>query len=164
MFKIRTLMSFNYHDGTADKGSGGGTHICIYIYHFNVFVVRDKAKQLLDLLNDNDRIREEREKARRLRDKYIGIGSNRGTFGGYNGGGGYGGNGGGYNDTGGGYNGGGYNGNRSGYSGSGYTDKYDDAPYDNKSPSYDKRRESYDKKDLTSRRYSDDREEPRYEN
>jgi hypothetical protein len=35
--------------------------------------VREKAKQLVELLNDTARIREEREKARALRDKYVGI-------------------------------------------------------------------------------------------
>ena len=37
-------------------------------------VVREKAKQIIELLNDNERIRDEREKARRLRDKYVGVG------------------------------------------------------------------------------------------
>ncbi len=35
--------------------------------------MREKAKQLVELLNDTARIREEREKARALRDKYVGI-------------------------------------------------------------------------------------------
>ena len=35
--------------------------------------VREKAKQLVELLNVTARIREEREKARALRDKYVGI-------------------------------------------------------------------------------------------
>ena len=35
--------------------------------------MREKAKQLVELLNDTSRIREEREKARALRDKYVGI-------------------------------------------------------------------------------------------
>lgn len=64
MFKIRSLSSFNYNDGVSgDKGTG----------------IRDKAKSILDMLNDNDKIREEREKSRRLKDKYIGIGKNGGS-------------------------------------------------------------------------------------
>ncbi|CAM9573133.1 unnamed protein product [Chrysoparadoxa australica] len=59
--RIRMLSDFNYYEGSQDKGSG----------------VREKSKQLLDLLKSNDRIREEREKARALRDKFVGI-SNRG--------------------------------------------------------------------------------------
>lgn len=56
--------------------------------------VRERAKQLVELLGDNERIREEREKARRLRDKFVGIGVHGGVRGiggaleGYEGGGG----------------------------------------------------------------------------
>ena len=42
--------------------------------------VREKAKQIIELLNDNERIRDEREKARRLRDKYVGVGSEGSKF------------------------------------------------------------------------------------
>lgn len=47
-------------------------------YYILPFVVRDKAKQLLELLNNNDLIREEREKSRKMREKFVGIGSSRG--------------------------------------------------------------------------------------
>lgn len=71
MFKLRHLSGFSYHDGSVDRGTG----------------VRDKAKQLVDMLNDNDMIRTEREKAGRLRNKYVGIGSGigGGMGGGYSG-------------------------------------------------------------------------------
>lgn len=59
--------------------------------------VREKSKQLIDLLKDNELIREEREKARKLRDKYVGLGSGGGFSGG-----GYGGS---YSSGGGGYGG-----------------------------------------------------------
>ncbi|CAN0336310.1 unnamed protein product, partial [Phaeothamnion confervicola] len=73
LHRIRMLAdSFNYYEGHLDKGSG----------------VREKSKQLIDLLASNDAIRDEREKARKLRDKFVGIGSGGG-------GGGYGGSGGG---------------------------------------------------------------------
>ncbi len=36
--------------------------------------VREKSKQLVELLNDTSRIREERAKTRELRSKYVGIG------------------------------------------------------------------------------------------
>lgn len=45
--------------------------------------VREKAKTLLELLSSNDAIRQEREKARNLRDKFVGIGSTSSGFGGY---------------------------------------------------------------------------------
>jgi hypothetical protein len=57
LFRIRTLTDFTHHQDGGDKGAG----------------VREKAKALVELLNDNLRIREEREQARRLRDKYVGI-------------------------------------------------------------------------------------------
>lgn len=43
--------------------------------------VREKAKALIELLGDNERIRDERDKARRLRDKFVGIGATGGTTG-----------------------------------------------------------------------------------
>jgi len=88
--KLRSLNNFNYYEGTVDRGIG----------------VKEKAKQIIEMLSDNDQIREEREKAKNLRDKF---GGNRNTggeqYGGYGGssgsGGGYsGGGGGGYGDSG----------------------------------------------------------------
>ena len=74
------------YEGTIDRGSG----------------VREKSKQLVELLVSNEMIRTEREKASNLRNKFVGIGNNgsRGstgpTSGGYSGsGGGNGGGGGG---------------------------------------------------------------------
>jgi hypothetical protein len=43
--------------------------------------VREKARQLVELLNDTAKIREERNKARELRNKYVGIGQEHGSFG-----------------------------------------------------------------------------------
>jgi epsin len=55
---LRSLDRFNYHEGTVDRGLG----------------VREKAKQLVDILGDDDRIREERMRARQLREKFAGRG------------------------------------------------------------------------------------------
>lgn len=98
---LRSYQEYNFFEGSADKGGG----------------VREKAKQLIDLLSNNESIRDEREKARKLRDKFVGIGSGGGGGGG---GGGYRGFG---NDSGS-YSGGGGGGSHSGsgsdrYSGSG---------------------------------------------
>jgi epsin len=76
MFKIRALQEYNYYEQSIDKGSG----------------VREKSKQVVDLLGNNDAIRSEREKARALRNKFVGIDSRNvqggsGGYGGYNGGG-----------------------------------------------------------------------------
>lgn len=70
----------------------------VFVVFFFFSAVREKSKQVIELLKDNEMIREEREKSRKLRDKYVGLGS---------GGGGYSGGGGGYSGGGGGYSGGG---------------------------------------------------------
>lgn len=54
--------------------------------------MRQKAKEILDLIGDDERLRDERRKSRKLKDKFVGIS---------------GGGGGGYSDYGGGYSGGG---------------------------------------------------------
>lgn len=71
---LRSLDRFNYYEGTVDRGQG----------------VREKAKQITDMLGDDERIREERMKARQLREKFAGrsmTNSNSGVGGGGGGGG-----------------------------------------------------------------------------
>ena len=57
IYKIRSLENFSFFEGSIDKGSG----------------VREKSKQISELLGSNDMIRSEREKARTLRNKFVGI-------------------------------------------------------------------------------------------
>eukprot|EP00531_Pseudo-nitzschia_arenysensis_P015679 CAMPEP_0116151966 /NCGR_PEP_ID=MMETSP0329-20121206/20392_1 /TAXON_ID=697910 /ORGANISM="Pseudo-nitzschia arenysensis, Strain B593" /LENGTH=350 /DNA_ID=CAMNT_0003648641 /DNA_START=93 /DNA_END=1142 /DNA_ORIENTATION=- len=73
---LRSLGQFNYYEGTIDRGLG----------------VREKSKQILEVLSDDDRVREERQKARKLREKFgnfnkgssgIGGGGNASGQGGY---------------------------------------------------------------------------------
>ena len=64
---LRSLQQFNYYEGTVDRGLG----------------VREKSKQIMELLSDDERIREERQKAKKLREKFGG-----GKMGGVSGGGG----------------------------------------------------------------------------
>ncbi|KAL3762076.1 hypothetical protein ACHAW5_002589 [Stephanodiscus triporus] len=76
---LRNLDRFNYYEGTVDRGVG----------------VREKSKQVVDILQDDERIREERQKARHLREKFSGRGAVAGGGGGGgDGGGGRGGDGG----------------------------------------------------------------------
>ena len=56
-YTLRPLQDYNFYEGTVDKGSG----------------VREKSKSLIELLGSNEQIRSEREKARQLRHKFIGI-------------------------------------------------------------------------------------------
>ena len=51
---LRALHRFNYYEGTIDRGVG----------------VREKSKQLVEILGDDERIREERQKARKMREKF----------------------------------------------------------------------------------------------
>jgi epsin len=59
VYKVRSLENFNFYEGTVDRGSG----------------VREKSKQIVELLGSNDMIREERAKANNLRNKFVGIGN-----------------------------------------------------------------------------------------
>jgi epsin len=63
---LRNLDRFNYYEGTVDRGVG----------------VREKSKQVVEILQDDERIREERQKARHLREKFSGRGSVAGGGGG----------------------------------------------------------------------------------
>lgn len=120
---IRSLQDYNYYEGNADKGSG----------------VREKSKQLIDLLGNNEYIREEREKARRLREKFVGISSDTAGYGGGyggSGGGGYGGSS--YSSGGGGY------GNSGIGSGSGYGGRYDSGSYSSRNSGTTGRYDDYD--------------------
>ena len=106
---LRALFNFNYYEGTVDRGQG----------------VREKSKQVVELIGDDERIREERTKAKQLREKFggnMGGASNTGSMSGIGGGGsGYAGYG---NDNSGGYSGsggGGYGDSGIGSSG-GYSD------------------------------------------
>ena len=64
-FRVRQLQEFNYYEEKLDRGQG----------------VREKAKQLVDLLADSSVIRDSRENAKRLRDKFVGHGSGNGYSG-----------------------------------------------------------------------------------
>ncbi|KAF7974754.1 hypothetical protein HWV62_11341 [Athelia sp. TMB] len=117
---IKMLRNFHYID---DKGKDEGIN------------VRNRSRELTELLSDVEKIRGERRKAKANKHKYTGVGNDGGSFGGFSGGGGggsrYGGfgsetggvgsfsGGGGSGSYGGEYSGGGYNGGGGGGGGSG---------------------------------------------
>ncbi len=70
---LRSLHRFNYYEGTVDRGLG----------------VREKSKQLVEILGDDERVREERQKAKKLREKFGGNLGGVSSGGGGGGGGGY---------------------------------------------------------------------------
>lgn len=77
LIEIQTLTEFQHIEEDKDVGLS----------------VRERAKQVIELLHDDKRIKIEREKAKTNRDKYVGVGNEgRGQYGG----GQYGGGGGGY--------------------------------------------------------------------
>ena len=71
---LRTLGQFNYYEGTIDRGLG----------------VREKSKQILEMISDDERVREERQKARKLREKFGQANATASSGGGGGGMGGYG--------------------------------------------------------------------------
>lgn len=107
---LRALFNFNYYEGTTDRGIG----------------VREKSKLIVELIGDDERVREERTKAAQLREKF---GGNLGGVSSSGGGSGYG------KSSYSGYGNddyGGYNGGNNGYgdsgigSSSGYGGRYND--------------------------------------
>jgi len=79
LFRLKSLCDYAAYEGSADKGAG----------------IRSKAAALVEMLQDNARVRSEREAARTLRAKLVGINQKGGLpsedrFGGGGGGGSYG--------------------------------------------------------------------------
>ena len=84
-FEIGNFTSYSAMEDNRDKGAG----------------IRDKAKELLDMLKDASKLKQLREVADRNKDKYVGVGHAGGGYG-NSGGGSYGGRGGGGSGGGGG--------------------------------------------------------------
>ena len=59
MYKIRSLQDFNFSENGTDRGQG----------------VRDRARSICELLSDPEKLQQEREFARKTRDKLHGTGS-----------------------------------------------------------------------------------------
>jgi len=51
---LKAMTQFNYYEGTIDRGLG----------------VREKSKQIMEILTDDERVREERQKSKKLRQKF----------------------------------------------------------------------------------------------
>ena len=47
--------------------------VSILHVHFVLWTVRQKAKELVEFVQDDDRVREERRKAKKTKDKYVGM-------------------------------------------------------------------------------------------
>lgn len=64
---LRALQNFTYHD---ERGKDQGIN------------VRNKAKELVSFVRDNERLRDERKKAKKAKNKYVGMSSEDAKFGG----------------------------------------------------------------------------------
>eukprot|EP01071_Lankesteria_metandrocarpae_P005786 Lankesteria_metandrocarpae@DN4129_c0_g1_i1.p1 len=58
LHRLKTFMDFHYSDQGVDKGAG----------------IRKKAKEMQEMLNDSTLLKQEREKARKNRNRYVGYG------------------------------------------------------------------------------------------
>ncbi|XP_017035758.1 clathrin interactor 1 isoform X2 [Drosophila kikkawai] len=132
IYDLRSLENYTFTDeGGKDQGIN----------------VRHKVRELIDFIQDDDRLREERKKAKKNKDKYIGMSSDAmgmrsGGYSGYSGGGGSGS--GGYND------GGDY---RSSRGDNWYSDKNNDKDrYEDDDTHYDGEREGSDSDSPSPRR------------
>ncbi|KAH8409713.1 hypothetical protein KR222_002438, partial [Zaprionus bogoriensis] len=135
IYDLRSLENYTFTDeGGKDQGIN----------------VRHKVRELIDFIQDDDRLREERKKAKKNKDKYIGMssdamgGSRSGGYSGYSGGGGGGsGSGGGYNDD-----------WRSNRGENWYSDKSSADRYEDEDTHYDGEREGSDSDSPSPRRTS----------
>ncbi|UJR37787.1 hypothetical protein I4U23_030478 [Adineta vaga] len=64
LYDLKSLENFAYHD---EQGKDQGIN------------VRHKVKEIVEFIQDDDRLRDERKKAKTNRDKYIGVGSDTST-------------------------------------------------------------------------------------
>lgn len=55
------------------------------IFNIYIYLVRNRAKELADLLNDNEKVRQERKKAKANRSKFTGVSSDAIGYGGFSG-------------------------------------------------------------------------------
>mmetsp|Transcript_19927 Transcript_19927/g.32697 ORF Transcript_19927/g.32697 Transcript_19927/m.32697 type:complete len:597 (-) Transcript_19927:552-2342(-) len=133
LYQIRTLADFHHID---EDGQDRGLN------------VREKSKKLCELVQDDKRIDEEREKGNKNKDRYVGISSNSGASGRFGNSGSGGGGGGGYDDY-----------KPSSKTGSRYDDEYERKPgsYASRTRDGDKRNDSRNSDDVDK---DDDDERP----
>lgn len=75
--EIQQLTHFHYIDEHKDVGQASAYFFIIYFVLINELfsIVRSKAKAVLELIHDEAKLREERDKAKKNRGKYQGYGS-----------------------------------------------------------------------------------------
>lgn len=97
IYDLRSLENYTFTDeGGKDQGINVRHKVC-YKENLNnmlIFVIKFlffKVRELIDFIQDDDRLREERKKAKKNKDKYIGMSSDAMGMrsGSYSGGGGY---------------------------------------------------------------------------
>jgi len=80
LYDLKSLESFSYSDEQGkDQGINGKNKNLLIKFFFShnifYFLVRHKVKEIIEFIQDDDRLRDERKKAKVNRDKYVGVGS-----------------------------------------------------------------------------------------
>ena len=69
LFKIRSFHNFSYNEGGQDHGQGGKFLFSLSPFIQIVLLVRDKSRELCELLENPQQLQNEREFARQTREK-----------------------------------------------------------------------------------------------
>ncbi len=76
LYDLKSLENFSYHDEQGkDQGINGNIFYLKFLVFNFLFSVRHKVKEIIEFIQDDDRLRDERKKAKANRDKYVGVGS-----------------------------------------------------------------------------------------
>jgi len=83
LYDLKSLENFSHQDEQGkDQGINGKNKILLillFFYNLVQFLVRHKVKEIIEFIQDDDRLRDERKKAKVNRDKYVGVGSDTST-------------------------------------------------------------------------------------
>ena len=83
LYDLRQLETYSYHDEHGkDHGINGSCYSLMFCRQrgmfywgtWRFFSVRQKTKDLMEFIQDDERLREERKKAKKNKDKYTGMG------------------------------------------------------------------------------------------
>lgn len=77
IYDMKPLEDYVYRDDQGkDLGINGTDSLSLSYYYFFTLLVRQKSKEIISFLQDDERLREARKNARKTRDKFVGISSN----------------------------------------------------------------------------------------
>lgn len=82
IYDLRTLENYKFvDDNFKDQGINVRHKVCVncFIYNSLIFIIKQFVKQvreLIDFIQDDEKLRDERKKAKKNKDKYVGMSSN----------------------------------------------------------------------------------------